>query len=56
MTGVQTCALPISDWIENFFHSLAANGVDMKVVCDELMDEGLSAFKEAFVEILNELK
>lgn len=45
-----------ADWIENFFHSLAANGVDMKVVCDELMDEGLSAFKEAFVEILNELK
>lgn len=44
------------DWIENFFHSLSANGVDMKVVCDELMDEGLSAFKEAFVEILNELK
>lgn len=45
-----------SDWIENFFHSLAANGVDMNVVCDELMDEGLSAFKDAFVEILDELK
>ncbi|WP_245391475.1 transaldolase family protein [Sulfurospirillum diekertiae] len=45
-----------SDWIENFFHSLAANGVDMNAVCDELMDEGLSAFKDAFVEILDELK
>lgn len=45
-----------SDWIENFFHSLTANGIHMQVVCDELMDEGLSAFKEAFVEILNELK
>ena len=45
-----------SDWIENFFHSLAANGIHMQDVCDELMDEGLSAFKEAFVEILNELK
>ena len=45
-----------SDWIENFFHSVEANGIDMNVVCDELMDEGLRAFKEAFVEILNELK
>lgn len=45
-----------SDWIENFFHSLSANGIEMSVVCDELMDEGLRAFKEAFVEILNELK
>ena len=45
-----------SDWIENFFHSLSANSIDMNVVCDELMDEGLSAFKDAFVEILNELK
>lgn len=45
-----------SDWIENFFHSLAANGIDINMVCDELMDEGLSAFKDAFVEILDELK
>jgi transaldolase len=45
-----------SDWIENFFHSLDANGVDMNAVCDALMDEGLSAFKDAFVEILDELK
>jgi len=51
--------LPIElrdDLIENFFNSLAANGIDMNRVCDELMDEGLCAFKEAFVEILNELK
>ena len=45
-----------ADWIENFFNSLEANGIDINIVCDELMDEGLSAFKEAFVEILNELK
>jgi len=45
-----------SDWIENFFHSLSANNIDMHAVCEELMDEGLSAFKEAFVEILDELK
>jgi len=45
-----------NDLIENFFNSLAANGIKMNVVCDELMDEGLSAFKEAFVEILDELK
>lgn len=44
------------DEIKNFFESLAANGIDMNSVCDELMDEGLSAFKEAFVEILDALK
>jgi len=44
------------DLIENFFNSLDANGIKMNVVCDELMEEGLCAFKEAFVEILNELK
>lgn len=44
------------DWISNFFDSLSANGIDMNAVCEELMTEGLSAFKEAFVEILNDLK
>ena len=42
--------------IENFFNALHANDIDINHVCDELMDEGLRAFKEAFVEILNELK
>ena len=45
-----------SDWIQNFFDSLKANGIDMQNVCDELMEEGLSAFKEAFVEIMNDLQ
>lgn len=44
------------DLVENFFNALEANGVNMDVTCAELMDEGLSAFKEAFVEILDELK
>lgn len=44
------------DEINNFFDSLLANGINMKSVCDELMNEGLSAFKEAFIEILDELK
>lgn len=42
--------------IENFFNALVANGIDMKSVCDELMNEGLSSFKEAFIEILNALE
>lgn len=42
--------------IKNFFDSLLANGIDMEVVYNELMEEGLSAFKEAFVEILDTLK
>lgn len=42
--------------IENFFNALVANGIDMKGVCDELMNEGLSSFKEAFIEILNALE
>ena len=40
------------DKVKNFFDSLDANGVDMDKVCDELMEEGLVAFKEAFSEIL----
>ena len=44
------------EMIENFFNALAANEIDLQGVCDELMEEGLHAFKEAFVEILNELK
>ena len=42
--------------IENFFDALAANGIHMNSVCDELMNEGLSSFKEAFIEILNALE
>lgn len=42
--------------IETFFNTLKSNGIDMNQVYSELMDEGLEAFKEAFKEILNELK
>lgn len=42
--------------IDNFFNALAANGIDMNIVCEELMHEGLGSFKEAFVEILNALE
>ena len=45
-----------TEMLENFFNALQANGIVMQTVCDELMHEGLSAFKEAFVEILDELK
>ncbi|AFL67554.1 transaldolase [Sulfurospirillum barnesii] len=45
-----------SEMIENFFNALAANEIYLDEVSDTLMDEGLRAFKEAFVEILNELK
>lgn len=51
--SVQTISLTV---IENFFDALAANGIDMNGVCDELMNEGLSSFKEAFIEILNALE
>lgn len=51
--SVQTISLTV---INNFFDALAANGIDMNDVCDELMNEGLSSFKEAFIEILNALE
>lgn len=44
------------DVVDNFFASLLANGINIEEVSNELMDEGLSAFKEAFVEILEALK
>lgn len=44
------------DVIDNFFASLLANGIDINVVSDELMNEGLCAFKEAFNEIMEALK
>ena len=44
------------DEIDNFFASLLANNIDINSVCDELMNEGLRAFKEAFGEIMEALK
>lgn len=49
-------AVVTKESVDNFFNALHANGIDMKSVCDELMNEGISSFKEAFVEILNALE
>lgn len=40
---------------EEFFETLQNNEIDMKVVYDELLSEGLESFKKAFKEILKEL-
>ena len=45
-----------SSKIEAFFATIKANGIDMDSVCDELMSEGLVAFKDAFKEIWDGLK
>jgi len=39
----------------NFFHELEKNKINMNLIYDELMDEGLSSFKVAFAQILKEL-
>lgn len=43
------------DEIDNFFTQVKDGGVDIEKVYDELMDEGMKAFKEAFDEILKTL-
>ena len=40
---------------EEFFKSLEKNGIDMQKVYDELLNEGLESFKDAFKQILKEL-
>jgi transaldolase len=42
--------------IDKFFTSIKEANIDMSSVYDELMSEGLEAFKEAFKEILKELE
>ena len=42
--------------IESFFNTLKQNDIKMEQVYSELMNEGLEAFKEAFKEIIEELK
>jgi transaldolase len=42
--------------IATFFETLKAEDIDMDQVYQELMDEGLEAFKEAFKEILKQLE
>ena len=41
--------------IDLLLKSVEDSGVDMRVVCDELMQEGLSSFKDAFKELLETL-
>ncbi len=48
---------PLSDdIIDEYFKVLQYQNIDIKKVYDELMDEGLKAFKIAFSEILDELR
>lgn len=55
--GKKDVKLPIMDSvIDQFFQNLEKNGIDMQKVYDELLDEGLKAFIEAFNEILSELE
>lgn len=41
--------------LEHFFDKLRENKIDIDNVCDELMEEGLNSFMEAFKEILETL-
>ena len=41
--------------IDELFEEMRKNGIDLNSICDELMQEGLSSFKEAFKEILETL-
>lgn len=56
-SGKTAVQAPLSNKeIENFFDTLLADGIEMKSVYDELMQEGMVAFEKAFDEILNTLK
>ena len=55
--GTKDVKLPINeDEIEQFFDIVKEAGIDIKKVYDDLLKEGIEAFKEAFDEILNELE
>jgi transaldolase len=55
--GDRTLKLPISQAvIEEHRQNVANAGVDMELVIDQQIDEGLEAFKVAFSEILNALE
>ena len=50
-------ALPIKQSeIDAYFEMLKENGIDMEQVYDELMNEGLQAFKDAFSKLLKSLE
>ena len=48
--------LPSLEEIETFFAQLAEAGIEMDAVYDQLLDEGLAAFEEAFSQILSTLE
>jgi transaldolase len=55
-TGIKDIREPIDiSLIDEFFAVLKAQEIDMDTIYDELMDEGLVAFKDAFDDILKEL-
>jgi len=41
--------------IDEYFETLSIQGIDIEEIYNELIDEGLSAFKDAFNEILTQL-
>ena len=50
-------ALPIEqNLIDEYFSILALNGINMQEVYEELLNEGLEAFKEAFRQLLESLE
>jgi len=48
--------LPGTDEIEAFFEQLASSGIDMDSVYDQLLDEGIVAFEDAFSQMLSALE
>ncbi|MCH9813759.1 MAG: transaldolase [Epsilonproteobacteria bacterium] len=55
-TGIKESREPFTEaQVDDFFNVVENQGFDMEQVYDELMDEGLVAFKDAFKDILNEL-
>ncbi len=56
-TKIKKCKNPISSTkLDQYFDDLQDNNIDLEKVYDELLTEGLTAFKEAFGEILTTLE
>ncbi len=45
----------INEEVDSFLLKVKDNGIDLNTICDDLMQEGLNSFKEAFKEILDSL-
>ena len=54
--NVKSAHIPSDEMIKSFFDTLSLKGIDMNRAYQELMQEGLESFKEAFVEILKSLE